>query len=343
MRNADVAEMLARAAEEFERGSTKRRALSRAAHAAMLWPVEVEDVVARGEPLLSLASVGPFVARILEGILAGEAPFARDPIREGFLAFSEVNQLLAESDLGESIRGDFQVHTLGSDGHATLDEMVDAAINRGYEYLAITDHTEGLKIANGMDEARFNEQHDLIDSRNDGFRAANTTFTILKGAEMNLDQSGEGDMSPSFMARFDLVLGAFHSKLRLKEDQTERYLAAVRNRSINVLAHPRTRMWGRRLGLMADWARVFEAAEKEDIAVEIDGHVSRQDLDAATLAAARETGVRVSMGSDAHHPAEMAFMDFAIAAAIKAGIAEDRIINTLPVAELIAWSHDRRA
>lgn len=335
--------MLARAADEFEQGGTKHRALNRAARAALVWPDEVTDVIARGESLETLPSVGPFVAKTLAAVLEGGEPFEPDPLRQGFMALAEVNQLLAGSDLRSAIRGDFQIHTLGSDGHATLDEMVDVAMQRGYEYLAITDHTVGLKIANGMDEARFAEQHEVMDSRNAGFQKSATKFTILKGAEMNLDPEGAGDMNPDFLKSFDLVLGAFHSKLRLKEDQTERYLAGVRNRTINVLAHPRTRMWGRRLGLSCDWARVFEAAEKEDIAVEIDGHVNRQDLDVDTLLLARETGVRISLGSDAHSPEEMAYIDFAIAAAVKAGIDRKRIINTMPVEDLTAWAHARRS
>jgi DNA polymerase (family 10) len=154
---------------------------------------------------------------------------------------------------------------------------------------------------------------------------------------MNLSPEGEGDMDPDALARLDLVLGAFHSKLRVREDQTERYLAAVSNPTIHVLAHPRTRMFGRRRGLDADWSRVFEAAAENGVAIELDATAYRQDLDVETARIAASTGVTFSMGTDAHVVHELGYMVFALATAILAGIPRERVLNFRPAEDVVEW------
>jgi DNA polymerase (family X) len=140
----------------------------------------------------------------------------------------------------------------------------------------------------------------------------------------------------------DLVLGAFHSKLRVTEDQTDRYMAALRNPTLNVLAHPRGRRFGVRLGLQADWERVFEAAVEEGEEVEIDGFPDRQDLNVELLEVPRDAGVRISIGTDAHRTVELRFMEYGLAAAIRAGIRRDRILNYMPRDELLGWARQSR-
>jgi histidinol phosphatase-like PHP family hydrolase len=149
-------------------------------------------------------------------------------------------------------------------------------------------------------------------------------------------------MDPGALARLDLVLGAFHSKLRVTEDQTDRYLAAVRNPDVNVLAHPRGRRFNVRPGLSADWARVFDQAARLDKAVEIDGFPDRQDLDVELLRLARDHGVRISIGTDAHSVSELGHMEFGLAAAALAGIERERILNYLPVGDVLAWAREVR-
>jgi histidinol phosphatase-like PHP family hydrolase len=161
--------------------------------------------------------------------------------------------------------------------------------------------------------------------------------------ELNVSPDGRVDLDPAFLAGLDLRLGAFHSRLRLTEDQTERYLAALRNPHLDVLAHPRGRIFNFRLGLSADWARVFECARQHDRAVEIDAYPDRQDLDGELLALARETGVRISIGSDAHAPGQLAFLEYGVAAGLRARIPREQILNCMPVDDLLAWSHEHRA
>ena len=149
-------------------------------------------------------------------------------------------------------------------------------------------------------------------------------------------------MEDEALDSLDLVLGSFHSKLRIKEDQTSRYLAALRNPHVHVLGHPRGRKYNFRLGLTADWERVFETAAALDKAVEIDGYPDRQDINVELLQLAREANVRISMGTDAHNQSEMRFIDVGLAAALKAGIDQDRILNFQPWKELIAWTESLR-
>src|SRR6266545_3956303 len=240
------------------------------------------------------------------------------------------------------IRADLQVHTTYSDGSVPLEGMVEAAAARGHAYVAITDHSVGLPIANGMSEERLAGQGEHIDRLTADLESTGAGIRALKSIEMNLSPEGEGDMDPEALARLDLVLGAFHAKLRLTEDQTARYLAAIRNPTVHVLARPRCRMYNRRAGLRAEWDRVFAEAASLGKAVEIDANPHRQDLDPALLETAREAGVLISIGTDAHSVGELDFLEYGLAAAIRGAIPRERILNFRPVGEVTAWAEEVR-
>jgi histidinol phosphatase-like PHP family hydrolase len=167
-------------------------------------------------------------------------------------------------------------------------------------------------------------------------------LSVLRSIEMNLNPRGEGDMSPDSLLGLDLVLGSFHSALRITEDQTERYLAALRNPHIHILGHPRGRIYNFRIGLKADWPRVFAEAAHLDKALEIDCYPDRQDLNVALLKIAHEHGTRISLGTDAHHAWQLEFIDLGLAAALRAQIPTDRILNFMPILELKAWAQSIR-
>jgi histidinol phosphatase-like PHP family hydrolase len=160
---------------------------------------------------------------------------------------------------------------------------------------------------------------------------------VLHSIEMNLSPDGRGDMESAALGKLDLVLGAFHSALRKTEDQTVRYIAALRNPDIQILGHPRGRIYNYRLGLAADWSKVFAEAARMDKAVEIDCYPDRQDLNVGLLREARKANVRISLGTDAHHPWQFYFIELGLAAALIAGIPAERIINFLPVEKLREW------
>jgi putative hydrolase len=341
LRNRDIAELLSREATE-DHSEQRRRALQRAARAALWrWTEEAADLHAEGRSLTELALVGPWLAAII-GRWVADPPPAREPspLRAGFLTLADARETLASHpDWMRDYRGDLQMHTTWSDGAESLEVMVSTAIERGYDYVAVTDHSVGLPIASGMSEDKLREQWRAIDDLSASLPHG---FSVLRGLEMNLSPEGAGDMSDEVLRGVDVVLGAFHSRLRVTEDQTERYLRALANPNVNILAHPRGRRYDVRFGLHADWERVARAAAERDVALEIDSWPDRQDLDVASLRFVAEAGCRVAIDTDAHKPHELAFVEFGLAAAIRAGIRSDRIVNFLPRDELLAWSRASR-
>jgi histidinol phosphatase-like PHP family hydrolase len=337
--NRQIAELLALAGEKAE--GYARKAFFRAAHAAFVWPVEAAHLVEEGRSLTELPSVGPFLAKEITGWISNppeEFP-TPPPVRRNFISFAEAQQVLdSHPDWRAKLKGDLQMHTEWSDGSGTIRDMADAAIGRGYEYIGITDHTKGLKIAGGIDETELARQAEEIREINASLKG----FRVLRSVEMNLSPNGEGDLDCAFLNGLDVVLGSFHSKLRVTEDQTARYLAALDNPCLHILGHPRGRVYNYRVGLTADWRRVFARAAELDKAIEVDAYSDRQDIDLELLQIAREEGVRISFGSDSHHPWQLLFLDLALAAVILAKIPADRIINFLPVEELLRWSASLR-
>lgn len=341
--NAAIAELFVREAETAE--GHREQAFRRAAHAAFMWPVEVSDLASTGRSLTELPGIGPSLARRLHGWLEKPPPDLKPPpIRREFLTLARARKVLAgKPDWSKQLKGDLQMHSEWSDGASSMADMAAGAIERNYRYIAITDHTKGLKIAGGLDEKRLAKQGREILALNKKLAKQGTEFTVLRSAEMNLSPDGEGDMELKAMAELDLVLGCFHSALRRTEDETNRYLAGVRNPIIQILGHPQTRMYNRRAGLRCDWSRVFAEAVRLDKAVEIDGDPSRQDLRVSLLKIARKEGVRISLGTDAHHPDELAYMELSLAAAQLAKIPADRIVNFLSLDQLKAWIAGVRA
>lgn len=316
-----------------------QRAFRRAARSAFLWEVEARELAARQQPLTELAHIGPFLQKqIRQWIREKEHPPRPPPLRKDFFTLAEARARLAQvPSWAARLRGDLQMHTQWSDGSGNLQAMAEAAVARGYEYIAITDHSKGLSIANGIDEAKLKEQAAEIERVNRELHQSGKHITVLQSIELNLNPAGAGDMDPGSLQALDLVLGSFHSALRRKEDQTARYLAAIRNHDIQILGHPRGRIYNYRLGLRADWEAVFREAARLDKAVEIDAYPDRQDLNLGLLKLAKRCGTRISMGTDAHHPWQLEFIELALVAALAAKIPPHRIVNFMSLAELRAW------
>jgi histidinol phosphatase-like PHP family hydrolase len=336
--NAAIAELLAREAERRE--GILQRAFRRAARAAFLWPEHAVDLLHAGRSLTELKGIGPFIAKELGAWL--EKPDRRipppPPIRRDFLSLADAKSILAKNPLWKkSLKGDLQMHTRWSDGSGTIAEMGAAAEARSYDYIGITDHSKGLKIAGGIDEAALRKQAKEIEKNNRVTAKAGGKVWILRSIEMNLNPRGQGDMEPAALRELDLVLGSFHSSLRTTDDQTDRYLRALKNPDIQILGHPRGRIYNYRLGLKADWEHVFAAAAKLNKAVEIDCYPDRQDLNLSLLRIAKKEGARVSLGTDAHHAWQLDFIELGLAAALRAGIPHSRVINFLPLSALRTW------
>lgn len=341
--NARLAELLYGSAENFE--DNKQRALRRAGRYALVWPEEAHELAATGRSLRELPAVGPFVARKIHEWLDDPPEMEEpDPLRTGFLTYAEALKILASHpEYQDDLRGDLQMHSTYSDGTVPIAGMAAAACELGYEYIAMTDHSKGLKIAGGIDEEELLVQGNEIREVNDEMSRLDGDLTVLWSTELNLGPDGEADMEPEALRQLDVVVGSFHSKLRVKVDQTERCLGAVRNPEVQIIGHPTGRMFGVRHGVQADWPRVIDEGLRFGKAFEINAQPNRQDLSIEKLRLAKESGVMISIGTDAHSIGELHNVDLSLAAALSAGIPQSQILNYKPLPELLDWVAGSRA
>jgi histidinol phosphatase-like PHP family hydrolase len=341
--NSQIAELLAIAAEDAP--APLNKAYRRASRKALLWPEEVSKLLQEDRALTELSGVGPYLNKIISRWMELSPAVAKPPdVRANFLTRTEARSILRKHPSWASeVKGDLQMHTLWSDGSASIQEMAEAAEERGYEYIAITDHSKGLKIAGGIDEEQLEQQGNEIAAVNSAFEAAGRSIRVLRSIEVNLSLIGEVDMSVPSLTKLDLVLGCFHSSLRKKDDQTVRYIAALRNPAIHILGHPRGRIYNFRLGLSADWSRVFAVAAELDKAIEIDCYPDRQDMSLDLIELARHAGCRISLGTDSHGASQFEFIEFGMAAALKGKIDPERILNFMGREDLVNWAKKERS
>lgn len=326
----------------------------RAAAAVLSLERPLTDLRDTNGSLTKIPGIGPASSRvILEVLDTGTSPTVertvelsgraeeirkRRALRSHFLSRAEVIRILSDAAFdGPSLDeyyGDLQMHSEWSDGAATLDEIGEACIERGYRFCAVTDHSYGLKIARGMSMDAAAEQWRIIDRLNADWR---DRFRMIRGVEANIGSDGELDLSADEAARFELVLAAPHSRLRKTDDQTNRLLAAIRTPHVHVLAHPRGRISGSRAGVVARWTEVFAEAARRGVAIEIDGDPARQDLDYTLAEEALRAGCLFALDSDAHTTLQLRYADTALAHARLAGIPPDRIVNCWPTERLLEW------
>ncbi len=246
-------------------------------------------------------------------------------------------------ELRALLRGDLHSHSDWSDGGSPIEEMVMTAVEVGHEYLALTDHSPRLKVANGLSAARLIRQLEVVDAVNthlvDGFR-------LLRGIEVDILEDGGLDQSEEMLDRLDLVVASVHSKLRMeREPMTRRMVAAVRNPHTNVLGHCTGRLVrggrGTRPQSEFDPQAVFAACAEHEVAVEINSRPERQDPPDELVAVALEAGCLFSIDSDAHAPGQLDFLDYGATRAVALGVPPERIVNTWPLDRLLEWSRRR--
>jgi len=341
--NSQIAELLAITAEDAP--APLNKAYRRASRKALLWPEEVSKLLQEDRALTELSGVGPYLNKIISRWMELSPAVGKPPdVRATFLTRTEARSILRKHPSWASeVKGDLQMHTLWSDGSASIQQMAEAAETRGYEYIGITDHSKGLKIAGGINEDQLAQQGNEIAAVNAAFEAAGRPIRVLRSIEVNLSPIGEVDMSVPSLNKLDLVLGCFHSSLRKKDDQTERYIAALRNPAIHILGHPRGRIYNFRLGLSADWSRVFAVAAELDKAIEIDCYPDRQDMSLDVIKLARKAGCRISLGTDSHGVSQLEFIEFGMAAALKGKIDPERILNFMGREALVNWAKKKRS
>jgi DNA polymerase (family 10) len=229
------------------------------------------------------------------------------------------------------IRGDLQLHTNATDGVNDLDEMVDAARKRGYQYIAITDHTQAVHVAGGLTRADFRRQFKAIER----VQRRVPDLTIWKGAEVDILENGALDLDEGTLAELDLVVIAVHSHFNLAAGaMTRRIVRALQHRHVHVLAHPTGRLIGTREPYPLDFAEVCRAAADHGVAFEINAQPDRLDLSDVQARAAHEAGVHLVISTDAHRVEELHFMRYGVDQARRAWCEPRHILNTLPLLEL---------
>jgi len=225
----------------------------------------------------------------------------------------------------KDIRGDLHVHTKASDGKSSLREMVEAAKARGYEYVAITDHSKHATVARGLDARRLGRQLDEIDKLNDEIDG----IWVLKSSEVDILADGKLDLSDNMLARLDLVVAAVHYKFELDaRKQTERILRAMDNKYMSILAHPTGRLLGERPAYPLDIERVIEGAKERGVALELNSHPSRLDLDDVHCRLCKEIGVRLVISTDAHSTFGLVTIRFGVGQARRAWLERKDVLNT---------------
>lgn len=238
-----------------------------------------------------------------------------------------------------SLKGDLQVHTESSDGTKSIEEMGASARDEfALNYIAITDHTKSLKIANGLDENRLINQIEEINKINDHLKEKNSknNFKILSSAEVEILKDGSLDMKNSILENLDIVGASIHSNFRLpSEDQTKRVIAALKNPHVDILFHPTGRIINKREGYDIDIDEVIEVAKDTKTVLEINAHYNRLDLKDEYVRKAINNNVKLAINSDAHHPLHFSFLVFGIGQARRGWAKQSDIINTLPVNEML--------
>jgi histidinol phosphatase-like PHP family hydrolase len=329
-----------------------RRAYERSARAVALLDRPLPEVP--GEVLAGVPHLGKSALRIVREALATgtsatvekavktsgrtEEVARRRSLREGFLSRAAARQVLQQKMTGvvgiADYRGDLQMHSQWSDGARTIAEMALACAERGYEHFAVTDHSRGLNIARGLSAEAMIAQHREIDALNDSLEGR---LRMLKGVEANILADGTLDVTAEEMRRCDIVLAAPHSRLDEADDQTDRLMAVLKTPGVHVLAHPSGRKFDKRAGLNVRWGVVFKEAARRNIAIELDGDPSRQDLHYALVCQALDAGCLFAVDSDAHDAGELVFSEIALAHARLARIPSARVINCWPTKTLMAW------
>jgi len=231
----------------------------------------------------------------------------------------------------DDIRGNLHSHTKASDGTRTLAQMAAAAKARGWSYLAISDHSKAVTVANGLDAERLAEQIDAIDALNEELDG----ITLLKSCEVDILADGSLDLPDDILARLDLTVCAVHSHMDLSRDkQTERVLKAMDHPCFNIMAHPTGRLIGTREPYPLDIERVIEHARDTGCILELNAQPDRLDLDDGHCKMARDSGVRLSIGTDAHAEAHLDFMRYGVDQARRGWVEAADVVNTLELDKL---------
>lgn len=327
-----VAYLMERERAEARRATAFRKAARRLED---LDPRELERRLAAGT-LTELPDVGQRTAGVAMEAARGQVP--------DYLAALEERAGAPLAEGGEEVRGwlrgDLHSHSEWSDGGTPIIDMARAAVELGHDYLALTDHSPRLTVARGLSPERLREQLDVVEALN----AELAPFRILTGIEVDILDDGELDQEPELLARLDVVVASVHSKLRMdSRAMTRRMVAAVEHPLVDVLGHCTGRLVtggrGTRPESEFDADAVFGACLDNDVAVELNSRPERLDPPTRLLERVVALGCLVAIDTDAHAPGQLEFLDHGCARAAEAGVPRERIVNALPLDDLLTWTN----
>jgi len=236
----------------------------------------------------------------------------------------ELPKLIVQDEL----QGDVHMHTIETDGRNTIVEMAEAARERGYKYMAITDHSKNLAFANGLDDARAVEHIARIRATGEKFEG----IRIFAGIEVDILADGTLDLSDSVLEQMDLVIASVHSHFNQSaEEMTARLLKAIENPNVSMIGHPTGRILLRRDAYGYDMDAVLEAAARNKVAMELNAYPDRLDLSDRHLRMAKQHGVKIVINTDSHHTTHMEKIRYGVLQARRAWLTRDDVLNTLPV------------
>ena len=237
------------------------------------------------------------------------------------------------------MKGDLHTHTEWSDGHDSIEELAQAAQDMGYQYMAVTEHSAGRGIAHGLDVERLGQQIAEIRTLNERLSG----IRLLTGTEVDIRADGSLDLPHEILTKLDIVTAAVHSSMNQSEEKmTQRVLKAIENPDVDVIAHPTCRLIGEREPVTIDLEAVLRAAAKHNKIMEINAMPDRLDLKDTHAFRARELGVKLAIGTDAHTVAHLGLMRFGIGVARRAWCEPQHILNTLPLDELLTVLNRKR-
>ncbi len=238
----------------------------------------------------------------------------------------------------DDMRGDLQMHTTASDGKNSIAEMAEAARALGYEYIALTDHSRAVTVANGMDEKRTLAQIEKIRAAQEHLPG----IRVFAGIEVDILKDGKLDLDDEVLAQLDVVVASVHSHMNLERAaMTDRLLAAVENPYTQIIAHPTGRLLLRRDAFEYDMEQVLDAARKHGVAMECNAYPDRLDLRDSYLRMAKDRGVKVVISTDSHATANLTFMKYGVKMARRGWLEKKDVINTLPAGKLLAGLRKR--
>lgn len=229
------------------------------------------------------------------------------------------------------LKGDLHAHTKATDGRYTAEEMAEAAKARGYEYLAISDHSKRVTMAHGLDAARLAQSIRAIDKLNGRLKG----ITLLKSIECDILADGSLDLPDDILAELDVVVCSIHYNFNLTKDkQTERVLRALDNKRVNIFGHPTGRLINERPGYEIDLEKVMRAAVERGCFLELNAHPDRLDLDDVHCQTAKKMGLKIALSTDAHSTDDLDLMRFGVGQARRGWLEAEDVINTRPLAAL---------